>query len=108
MKCCSWFDNSRKHAEALSTDIGYDCDELRGQIKQTNTTPNISKRSNSKSKDQNPNPIDDYLHKLRHLVENAFEKCKRFRAVATRHDKLLVCYQGTVALAFVCQWVRLL
>lgn len=95
-----------KHTEVLSADKGYDCDDLREQIKQTNTTPNIPKRSNSKSKDQNP--IDDYLYKLRHLVENAFEKCKRFRAVATRYDKLLVCYEGTVALAFVCQWVRLL
>lgn len=94
------------NAKTLSTDKGYDCDKLREQIKQTSTTPNIPKRSNSKSKDNNP--IDNYLYKLGHLVENTFEKCKRFRVVATRYDKLLVCYQGTVALAFVCQWIKLL
>lgn len=94
-----------QNTQTLIADKGYDCDKLRGQIKQTNTTPNIPKRNNSKSKDQHP--IDDHLYKLRHLVENAFEKCKRFRAVAARYDKLLVCYQGTVALAFVYQWLEL-
>ena len=95
-----------KSTETLSTDKGYDCDELRKQIKQTNTMPNIPKRNNGKRKDQNP--IDNHRYKLRHLVENAFGKCKRFRAVATRYDELLVCYQGTVALAFACQRMRLL
>lgn len=89
----------------ICTDKGYDSDELRQQIVKTNTLANIPKKSNSKTKDY---PMDWYLYKIRHLVENAFANCKQFRAVATRYDKLLVCYQGTLALAFVCQWVKLL
>lgn len=97
--------NNLTQTELLSADKGYDCDKLRQQIKETNTIPNIPKKANSKTKDY---PMDWYMYKIRHLVENAFEKCKQFRAVATRYDKLLSCYQGTVALSFVWQWVRLL
>lgn len=48
------------------------------------------------------------MYKTRHLVENAFPKCRHFRAVATRYDKLLVYYQSTAALASICQWIKLL
>ena len=31
--------------------------------------------------------IDDFIYKIRHLVENAFLKLKRWRGVATRYAK---------------------
>lgn len=60
-----------KNTKTLSADKGYDCDKLR---EQTNTMPNIPKRNNSKSKDQNP--IDDYLYKLRHLYKMPLKNAK--------------------------------
>lgn len=97
--------NDLTHTEILSADKGYDCEHLREQIQQTQTQPNIPKKSNSQTKDHS---MDWYMYKVRHLVENAFMKIKKFRAVATRYDKLLVCYQSTVAFACICQWVKLL
>lgn len=96
--------NDLTHTEILSADKGYDCEHLREQIQQTQTQPNIPKKSNTKTKDHS---MDWYMYKVRHLVENAFMKIKKFRAVATRYDKLLVCYQSTVAFACICQWVKL-
>lgn len=62
-------------------DKGYDCDKPRDVIRQTNTKPNIPKRCNSKSKGH---PMDWYMYKTRHLVENNFAALKQFRAIATR------------------------
>lgn len=36
---------------------------------------------------------------LRHHIENAFQKLKRFRALPTRYDRLKVNDESTVALA---------
>ncbi len=49
--------------------------------------------------------MDWCLYKYRHLVENAFQKIKNYRGIATRYDKLVRNYGGTVALAFVMIWL---
>ena len=47
--------------------------------------PVIPKKQNSKTGNGD---IDWCLYKYRHLVENAFERLKHFRSIATRYDKL--------------------
>ncbi|MEK2485753.1 transposase, partial [Providencia stuartii] len=49
--------------------------------------------------------IDWCLYRYRHLVENAFLKIKKYRAVATRYDKLARNYESVVALAFSIMWL---
>lgn len=49
--------------------------------------------------------MDWGLDKVRHLVASAFAHLKRFRAIATRYDKLKQSYENTVALA--CAFIRL-
>ena len=39
---------------------------------------------------------DKHLYKLRHLIENAFLKLKRFRGVATRYVKTTSAFRGAV------------
>ncbi|PFB50161.1 hypothetical protein CN404_27295 [Bacillus thuringiensis] len=68
------------------------------------TTPVIPPRKNRKKQRE----YDKHLYKLRHLVENAFLKLKRFRGVATRYTKTTSAFRGAVTLASISQWLNLL
>ncbi|PEK71927.1 IS5/IS1182 family transposase, partial [Bacillus toyonensis] len=50
---------------------------------------------------------DKHLYKLRHLVENAFLKWKRFRGIATRYTKITSAFRGAVTLAAISLWLNL-
>lgn len=90
--------------DILCADKGYDSDTLRDHIKEAGSCDNIPRRKNTKSDN---NHMDWDLYKARHLVENAFAHLKRFRAVATRYDKLKQSYENTVALACAFIWLTL-
>ena len=64
----------------------------------------IPRKSNSKTGNDD---IDWAMYRYRHLVENAFLKIKRFRAVATRNDKLTRNGHSLVALAFAIMWLAM-
>ncbi len=51
-------------------------------------------------------PYDKAAYRKRHLVENFFEKLKRFRRIATRYDKLARTFFGFVCLATVVTFKR--
>jgi transposase len=51
---------------------------------------------------------DEYLYKIRHLVENAFLKLKRLCGVATCYAKTASAFRGAVVIASILQWLRLL
>jgi len=82
-------------------DKGYDSDPLRERLRQQGCTPLIPPRKNRRA----PRPYDKHTYKDRHLVENFFEKIKRFRRVATRYDKLAVNFMGFVTLASILVWL---
>ena len=90
------------YANHIIADKGYDSEGIREQVRERNSIPNIPRKSNSKVGNDD---IDWCLYKYRHLVENAFEKLKKYRAIATRYDKLKVNYESMVALACVTCWL---
>ena len=49
--------------------------------------------------------IDGHLYKDRHLVENFFQRIKRFRRIATRFDKLARNFKAFVHLAAILVWL---
>ena len=49
---------------------------------------------------------DEYIYRLRHLVENAFLKLKRWRGVATRYAKTTEAFAGAVTACCILQWLR--
>jgi transposase len=49
----------------------------------------------SKANRKNPRPHNSRRYKKRHRVENAFQRLKEFRAVATRYEKLSETIPGT-------------
>jgi transposase len=90
-------------AEYLLADKGYDSDEIVEFAQSQGMIPVIPPRKNRKMK----RSYDQYLYRLRHLVENAFLKLKRFRGVATRYAKTTSAFRGAVVLASIAQWIKL-
>ena len=70
-------------AEYLLADKGYDSDALVGVINKNGIQPVIPPRKSRKILMD----YDEYIYRLRHLVENAFLELKRWRGIATRYAK---------------------
>ena len=48
---------------------------------------------------------DKYLYRLRHLVENAFLKLKRWRGIATRYAKTTASFLAAVQIRCIAIWL---
>lgn len=92
-------------SEYLIADRGYDSGALRAQIRARGSVPVVPERKCGK-REVNKG-FDWGLYKYRHLVENAFANLKRFRAIATRFDKLKRNFEGMLALACAFLWLPL-
>tara|TARA_B100001971_G_C18185588_1_gene535392 strand:- start:329 stop:628 length:300 start_codon:yes stop_codon:yes gene_type:complete len=89
-------------SEIVVADKGYDNDILRDTIEAAGMVSNIPRKMNKKRGNTH---MDWCLYKYRHLVENAFLKVKKYRAIATRYDKLARNYHSMVSLAFTMLWL---
>lgn len=89
-------------AKVVVADKGDDSQILRASIPHKGARYVISRKRNSK---QGNEDVDRCLYRYCHLVENAFLKIKKYRAIATRYDKLARNYQSVVVLAFELMWV---
>ena len=90
-------------AEFLLADRGYDSDEIVGFAVENDIVPVIPPRKNRKRQ----RTYDRDLYKVRHLVENAFLKLKRWRGIATRYAKTTSAFRGAVIIASIILWLRL-
>ena len=88
----------------LLADKAYDTNEIISFAAENGMTVTIPSKKNRKSKREH----DEYTYQLRHLVENAFLKFKRFRGVATRYAKTVSAFTGSVTLAALVIWLRVL
>ena len=81
-------------------DKGYDSTELREELDECGTKPVIPNRSNRKQ----PFSFNKRLYRLRWRIENAFNRLKDFRRIATRYDRLARNYLASVCLAAALVW----
>ena len=84
----------------LLGDKAYDSTELRDELGERGINPVIPNRSNRKQLFS----FNKRLYKLRWRVENAFNRLKDFRRIATRYDKLARNYLASVCLAAALVW----
>ena len=80
-------------------DKAYDSAELREELDARGTKPVIPNRCSRKQ----PFSFSKRLYRLRWRIENAFNRLKDFRRIATRYDKLArnffsaLCFVATLA-----------
>lgn len=55
-----------------------------------------------------PWPYDKNLYAYRNEIERCFHRLKNFRRIATRYDKLDICYSGFVILGIIALLLRTL
>ena len=88
-------------AEYLLADRGYDTDAIILKAVGEGMTPVIPPRKNRKHLRE----YDEYLYKLRHLVENAFLLLKRWRGIATRYAKNAASFTAAVQIRCIAIWL---
>ena len=74
--------------------------ELREELDERGTKPVIPNRCNRKQ----PFSFSKRLYRLRWRIENAFNRLKDFRRIATRYDRLALNYLASVCLAAALVW----
>ncbi len=91
-------------ADILLADKGYDADaRVLDRLAAAEIEPVIPPKSNRKE----PRDYDKVLYKVRHLIENFFEKLKHYnRAIATRYDKIATAFLGAIYLAASVIWIN--
>jgi len=91
-------------AEMLLADRGYDTNEILKYCRENGICAVIPPKKNRTEQRE----YDEYIYELRHLVENAFLKLKRWRGIATRYAKNTSAFLGAVVFCCAFQWLKIL
>lgn len=87
-------------AAVLLADRGYDTDAIVIMATNAGMEVVIPPKKNRKQRRE----YDEYLYKLRHLVENAFLMLKRWRGIATRYAKNTTSFLAAVQIRCIAIW----
>ena len=83
-------------------DKGYDSDAIRACVNQLGGIAIIALHP---SRSQKP-AFDEHLYRERHRIENLFQRLKHYRRIATRYEKLHVCFAAMLTLACILVWLK--
>jgi transposase len=88
--------------ETLIADRGYDTDAIVAWAQEHGMEVVIPPRKHRKQ----PRTYDEYLYKVRHLVENAFLRLKEWRGVATRYAKRASSFLAIIQIRCIFMWAN--
>ena len=91
-------------ADALFADRAYDTDEIIAMAHAAGMEVVIPPKKNRNIQRE----YDQYLYRLRHLVENAFLMLKRWRGIATRYTKHSASFLAAVQIRCLAIWLDIL
>ena len=91
-------------AEFVLADRAYDTDACLGAVAALGAEAVIPPKRNRVEQ----RPYDGHIYKLRHLVENAFEKVKRWRGLATRYCKRASSFEAAFQIRCLTLWLHIL
>jgi len=91
-------------AGALLADRAYDTNEILALAASAGIEVVIPPKKNRKE----PREYDEYIYRLRHLVENAFLWLKRWRGIATRYAKNTTSFLAAVQIRCLAIWLHIL
>ena len=91
-------------AQYLLADRGYDSNEIIDKAIETGSKIVIPPKRNRKTQRCH----DKALYRVRHLVENAFLRFKRWRGIATRYAKNLTSFEAAVQIRCRAIWLKVL
>ena len=91
-------------AEYLLADRGYDTDAIVEYALSAGMQVVIPPKRNRKCQRE----YDEYLYKIRHLVENAFLHLKRWRGIATRYAKTTASFVAAIQIRCIALWAAIL
>ena len=83
--------------KTILADKAYSCEHIRSYLEEHGAVGCIPDKVNFKVKHE----FDKELYKHRNIVERFFQRIKNFRHIATRYDKLALCFLNFVVLASV-------
>jgi transposase len=92
------------YAEWLLADRGYDTNEIIAKAISQSMNIVIPPKKNRKVQRE----YDEYLYRLRHLVENAFLALKRWRGIATRYAKNTASFVAAIQIRCIAIWANIL
>ena len=90
-------------AEVLLADRGYDTNAILAYAASAGMETVIPPKKNRKEQRQ----YDEYLYKVRHLVENCFLVLKRWRGIATRYAKTSDAFLAAVQVRCIAIWAAI-
>ena len=91
-------------AECLFADRAYDTDIILEYAAGAGMEVVIPAKKNRKEQREH----DEYLYKLRHLIENAFLHLRRWRGIATRYAKNTSSFVAAVQIRCIALWAKVL
>lgn len=96
----------RKRPEHLTADKGYSYTPCRGLLRGRGIGHTIPERADQRARRRGRPPgFDPVRYRGRNVVERCINRLKQYRAVATRYDKLAVCYRTWLVLASLLLWL---
>lgn len=89
----------------VAADKAYDSQALITQLERNGCRALIPSNRRGSTSERPRRPIDGHAYRARHLVENFFQRIKRFRRIAIRYDKLGRTFLAFLHLVSVLIWL---